>query len=258
MALRSHILLAPLAFATLSLGFSDTLLARTADFDPVNSAQSGQELPPYLQCVPFAREVSGVEIYGDAHTWWAQAAGRYERGTAPRVGAVMAFVPYRGMQLGHVAVVSQMIDSRTVMLDHANWSPINGRRGQIERGVRAIDVSPDNDWSQVRVWYHPLQGLGTTAWPVRGFIYPDGAPKSRPSQRFAQTAPQPSRDGPSKAFLAAFGGSPEPRAPARVAYQAPQRSYETARPLQPRQQPVRAQRPRRTNDIAARAVALYD
>ena len=44
-----------------------------------------------LQCVPYARQVSGIQIYGDAHTWWGQAAGRYERGSVPQVGAVMAF-----------------------------------------------------------------------------------------------------------------------------------------------------------------------
>lgn len=130
-----------------------------------------RELPPYLQCVPYARERSGIRIYGDAHTWWHQAAGRYQRGTQPRVGAVMAFRPSGNMVLGHVAAVARVIDNRTVLLDHANWSPIDGRRGQIERGVKAVDVSPANDWSEVRVWYAPLDGLGTTAWPVAGFIY---------------------------------------------------------------------------------------
>jgi len=126
---------------------------------------------PYIQCVPYARRVSGIQLYGDAHTWWGQAAGRYARGTRPKVGAVMAFRPYGPMQLGHVAAISRIIDSRTVLLRHANWSPIDGRRGQTEDNVRAVDVSPANDWSEVRVWYAPLGGLGTTHWPVSGFIY---------------------------------------------------------------------------------------
>jgi len=129
-------------------------------------------LPPYLQCVPYARAVSGVQIFGDARTWWDQADGRYARGTTPKVGAVMTFKPYGQMTLGHVAAVSRIIDSRTVLLRHANWSPINGRRGQIENNVEAVDVSPDNDWSEVRVWFDPIQNLGTTHWPVQGFIYP--------------------------------------------------------------------------------------
>jgi surface antigen/ribosomal protein S15P/S13E len=127
-----------------------------------------------LQCVPYARQVSGIEIYGDAHSWWQQADGRYERGKRPSPGAVLAFKPHRSMQLGHVAAVSKVIDSRRVLLDHANWSPINGRKGQIERNVLAEDVSPGNDWSEVRVWYSPIGALGNTRYPVHGFIYPQG------------------------------------------------------------------------------------
>lgn len=129
----------------------------------------------YLQCVPFARAESGVDIRGNAGTWWYQAAGRYERGQEPRVGAVMAFAPTRGMPIGHVAVVSRILSDREMLISHANWSPINGRRGQVERNVRAIDVSAAGDWSQVRVWYAPIQGLGTRVNPVRGFIYPNAA-----------------------------------------------------------------------------------
>ncbi|MFM6930730.1 MAG: CHAP domain-containing protein [Novosphingobium sp.] len=124
-----------------------------------------------LQCVPYARTVSGIQIYGDAHTWWGQAAGKYARGDRPKVGAVMAFKPYGRMELGHVAAVSRIVDSRTVLLRHANWSLINGARGQIENDVRAVDVSENNDWSKVRVWFAPIQGIGGTAWPVQGFIY---------------------------------------------------------------------------------------
>ena len=42
-----------------------------------------------LQCVPFARENSGVELVGNAHTWWNSAAGVYERGARPEVGSVL-------------------------------------------------------------------------------------------------------------------------------------------------------------------------
>lgn len=126
---------------------------------------------PYLECVPYARRVSGIALYGDALTWWDQAQGRYARGRVPRVGAVMSFAPHGRMELGHVAAVSRVVDARTVLLRHANWSPIAGRRGWIEDDVRAVDVSPDNDWSAVRVWYAPLGDLGTTSWPVNGFIY---------------------------------------------------------------------------------------
>lgn len=134
---------------------------------------------PYLQCVPYARAVSGIQIYGDALTWWEQAEGRYAKGRKPKPGAVMSFAPSGRMELGHVAAVSRVIDSRTVLLRHANWSPIDGRRGQIEDDVRAVDVSEANDWSHVRVWFAPIGNLGTTAWPVNGFIYPDKPGKQK-------------------------------------------------------------------------------
>ena len=130
----------------------------------------------YLQCVPFARAESGVEIRGNAKTWWSQAAGTYQRGDEPRKGAVMAFAGTGGMPLGHVAVVKKIVSDREILIDHANWSPINGRRGQIERNVRVVDVSNAGDWSMVRVWYAPIGDLGLRANPVQGFIYSDGAP----------------------------------------------------------------------------------
>ena len=140
----------------------------------------------FLQCVPYARQVSGIQLRGDAYTWWSQAAGRYERGSSPRVGAVMAFKPHGPMVLGHVAAVSRIIDSRRVLLRHANWSPLGGERGQIEDNVLAMDVSARNDWSEVRVWYQPLGGLGTTHWPVAGFIYNNGGtPAMSVSQSYA-------------------------------------------------------------------------
>ncbi|GAB5348172.1 CHAP domain-containing protein [Alteriqipengyuania sp. 357] len=263
----------PLTVAALSLGITGVSYAQPAAIPLANAAASGQELPPYLQCVPYAREVSGIDIYGDARSWWEKAAGRFERGHTPRVGAVMAFIPYGNMQLGHVAAVSRVIDSRTVLLDHANWSPIDGRRGQIERNVKAVDVSPDNDWSAVRVWYDPLQGLGKTAWPVHGFIYPDGTPQARPRQQFAQAKPvrpQPTREEPSKAFLSAFTDAPKARlaqastpvASARVSRAPAQRpvartAYATATPLTPRREHASYDGNSR-EDRVQRAVAMYD
>lgn len=142
-------------------------------------AEPAQALYEGLQCVPYARELTGVQIRGDAHTWWEQAAGRYERGSRPRVGAVMAFQPHGKMQLGHVAAVRRIIDSRRVLISHANWSTIDGIRGHIENDVLVVDASPDNDWSRVRVWYTPNEALGTTEWPLSGFIYPDGSQPER-------------------------------------------------------------------------------
>lgn len=140
---------------------------------------------PYLQCVPYARQVSGIQIYGDAYTWWNQARGRYARGTEPRPGAVMTFRPHGSSRLGHVAAVSRVVDDRTVLIKHANWS----EPGKIENNVRAVDVSDDGDWSEVRVWYGPSRALGASRWPLQGFIYNEAPGKeakpaeARPSKR---------------------------------------------------------------------------
>jgi surface antigen len=133
------------------------------------------------ECVPIARSLSGIDIRGNAWTWWSQAEGRYERGATPKRGAVLTFKPHGAMQLGHVAAVSKVVDDRTILVTHSNWSPINGERGQIERNVKVIDVSEAGDWSRVRVWFAPTQDLGSTAYPVYGFIYPAGkAPMQLP------------------------------------------------------------------------------
>ena len=121
----------------------------------------------FWQCAPYARTISGINIHGNANTWWAQAAGHYARGKAPKVGAVLSFQSSGRMRLGHVAMVSGIVSDREVLLTHANWS----RPGGIERNVRAVDVSAAGDWSQVKVWFAPTGGLGTTVFPVNGFIY---------------------------------------------------------------------------------------
>ena len=134
---------------------------------------SGAVADTYWQCVPFARLVSGVQIFGDAWTWWKQAAGKYETGFSPKSGAVLCFKPNGKMQLGHVAVVSQVLTDRVIQITHANWSRIGGSRGQVEKDVTVIDVSTAGDWSQVKVWYDPNRDLGGSTYATHGFIYPD-------------------------------------------------------------------------------------
>lgn len=121
-----------------------------------------------LQCVPFAREVSGIQIRGNAETWWGQAAGRYERSQTPAEGSVLAMPGTRRNPMGHVAMVSKIVGDREILITHANWS----RPGMIERNVRAIDVSEAGDWSRVRVWHAGSGQLGITAYPASGFIHP--------------------------------------------------------------------------------------
>jgi surface antigen len=126
-----------------------------------------------LQCVPFAREVSGISIRGDAWTWWNAAEGQYDRGHTPRIGAVVVFKKFAAMRYGHVAVVARVVNSREVLVDHANWAPHRGRgRGQVSKMVAVTDVSPRNDWTEVRVWNVSTSDFGTRTYPTYGFIYP--------------------------------------------------------------------------------------
>jgi surface antigen len=145
------------------------------------------------ECVPFARAVSGIQIRGDAWTWWQQASGRYARGTAPATGSVIVFAKTARLPLGHVAVVSRLIDQRVVMVTHANWSRQNGARGHVEQDVTLTDVSPNNDWSAVKVWHRGSAGLGSTIYPTYGFVYGRAATAAAASARPAPelTAPHP-------------------------------------------------------------------
>ena len=126
-----------------------------------------------IECVPYARQVSGVQISGDAWTWWGQARSEgYTTGGRPKAGSVMVFKRANGMRRGHVAVVRTVINAREVVIDHANWATRrSGRKGKVDRGVSVIDVSPRNDWSMVRVWYPVVDDYGTSVYPLYGFIY---------------------------------------------------------------------------------------
>jgi surface antigen len=140
------------------------------------------------QCVPFARAASGIQIYGDAWTWWDQAKGKYQRGRTPRIGAVIVFTKTARLPLGHVGVISRIVDSRVALITQANWSKIDGERGHAEQDVTLFDVSPDNDWSEVRVWYKDMDGLGSSTYPISGFIYPNAA-TARPAPELTGRSP---------------------------------------------------------------------
>jgi len=119
-----------------------------------------------VQCVPYARAHSSIKIYGDAFTWWDQAAGRYERGSLPGRGAVMVLNNYAGPERGHLAVVRRVVGAREIRVDHANWL----EDGSIYVNNPVEDVSRDNDWSVVRVFNLKTGGWGSRLYPVQGFI----------------------------------------------------------------------------------------
>lgn len=128
-----------------------------------------------IQCVPFARDESGILIYGDAVTWWDQASGRYARDTTPSLGSVMVLHNYAGAGHGHLAVVRNVVNSREIRVDHANW--LND--GSVFLNDPVVDVSADNDWSAVRVWNIPNNAWGGRVYPVQGFIAQSGNAPSK-------------------------------------------------------------------------------
>ena len=136
---------------------------------------------PTLQCVAYARSASNISLSGNAADWWDNAAGLYARGNRPVAGSVLAFSANGRMRLGHVAVVSHVINGREVEVDHANWG---GYHGTVARGVPVVDVSPNNDWTAVRVGLSRGGDFGSV-YPTYGFIYdrPDNGVRTASSSR---------------------------------------------------------------------------
>ncbi|MDI2090852.1 CHAP domain-containing protein [Commensalibacter oyaizuii] len=120
-----------------------------------------------IQCVAFARSATEVQLRGNAGTWWNKAEGIYSRGNTPKPNSVLSFRSTRRMPYGHVAVVRQIVDSRTIIIDQSHWA----QRG-ISRNTPVIDVSPNNDWTAVRVAMNGNKNAFGSIYPTHGFIYP--------------------------------------------------------------------------------------
>lgn len=119
-----------------------------------------------IPCVQFVRATTDFRLSGNAHLWWARAAGVHARGSVPEVGSVLSFKSIKAMPMGHIAVVSRVISSRQIEIDHSNW--VN--RGII-RGAEVVDVSPRNDWTAVRVSLKPGAAAYGSIYPTNGFIH---------------------------------------------------------------------------------------
>jgi hypothetical protein len=143
-----------------------------------------QALGP-LQCVPYARDHSSVKLYGDAWTWWDQAAGKFPREATPESGAVMVLTNYAGPERGHVAVVRALVSPREIRVDHANWLG----DGAIYVDDPVWDVSADNDWSAVKVWNARTGAWGVKIYPVEGFIGPESGASPTPAAPEVQSTP---------------------------------------------------------------------
>lgn len=143
------------------------LLAALAGCAGAGGSGSGDARYAGISCAPFARALTGVQLHGAAGSWWAQADGRYARVHTPQTGAILVLRAGGRLPSGHVSVVSRVRDARSIEVIQANWVP-----GELERDQPVIDVSPDNDWTLVRVWYPPIRAMGSHAYPAYGFILP--------------------------------------------------------------------------------------
>ena len=145
-------------------------LAAPRPANPVGDAPHFVVLASPKSCAIYARERSGIDIHADAVDWWSKAGGRYAREHRPLAGSVIVLTGYAGPKHGHVAVVTKVVSSREIRVDHTNW--LND--GNLYLNSPVIDVSPDNDWSAVKVWNNAAGHMGASTYPVQGFIGPNG------------------------------------------------------------------------------------
>jgi surface antigen len=181
-AMRANLLfLARLAPLLLAGALSACGASRPA---PVAGANPyGGSRVPGLTCAPFARELSGIALYGDADTWWDGAAGLYRRSSRPVVGSVLVFRRSGRLPSGHVSVVSRVLTPRQVLVMQANWVP-----NELDEDQLVVDVSEHNDWTDVRVWYPPIGQMGAHVYPTYGFVLPPRAATHAELARAAKPA----------------------------------------------------------------------
>jgi len=142
----------------------------------VVAASPSVETPLHrLFCVEYARMRSGLAVFGDAKHWWDGAKNLYARMSHPVEEAVMVFSGSKRLRRGHVAVVTSIVSPRQIIVDQANWE----NRGEIDHATPVLDVSPANDWSQVRVWDMRSGTFGSHVYAISGFIAKGLATASR-------------------------------------------------------------------------------
>jgi hypothetical protein len=144
--------------------------ATTSQSPPVQtSALPAPHAPPSnarMQCVPYAREYTGIFIRGDAWTWWKSAGGQFSRGNVPEPYSLLVLAQTDRLRSGHLSVVVGVTNTREIRVSHANW--LNDER--IIEDIPVVDVSEKNDWSQVKFW-NPNTGAYGQVYQAYGFVY---------------------------------------------------------------------------------------
>ena len=92
----------------------------------------------------------------------------------PLVGSVLVLSKTKRLRRGHVGVVTAIASEREIRLDHANWQP-----DAIITNMAVMDVSPANDWTQLRFWNKDARMWGAV-YPASGFVY-NLADKGKPT-----------------------------------------------------------------------------
>ena len=148
--------------------------ADLSQFTPAVPAMAAATLPePRVErgarrffCAEYARIRSGFPVFGDAKFWWERARNLFDRVAEPVADSVMVFSASKRLKRGHVAVVTHIVSAREIRVDQANWM----NKGEIDHSTPVLDVSPGNDWSQVRVWDVPSRQFGARTYKISGFI----------------------------------------------------------------------------------------
>jgi surface antigen len=146
---------------------------------PLIMSENGQQSPAAsgyyginpIQCVIYTRDISGINIYGNAHSWWPQAHQKnYKRGAKPKKDSVLVLKKTRKLRYGHVAVVKKIVDKRHIDITHSNWGSDRKKRSFIYQTMRVKDISRKNDWSSLVFWNMYTKNYGSP-YAAHGFIY---------------------------------------------------------------------------------------
>ena len=123
-----------------------------------------------------------MQIRGDAADGWDAAQGNYSRTRIPEPGAVLVFSRSSRLAHGHVAVVARVKSDREILVTQANWE-----HGRVTADQPVQDISPDNTWTLVRVWWPGSRQMGTSPYPTHGFIRP---PRRTSASEVADATPR--------------------------------------------------------------------
>ena len=162
-----------------------------------------------LECVGFcSRAHSGIDLRGDA--FGLVAAGR--RPLCPRHRSERRLDPRSDRLCGAAPLPiwpwsGDIISPREIRVDHANW--LND--GAIYLSDPIVDVSPENNWSEVRVYNQRAASWGRQTYLVQGFIGPGRLPKNPEVGRSRLIFGRTGREPPSTSRFAPGLESSHPR-----------------------------------------------